>query len=222
MCWASEGTSLGVAGAPRYPRSVTTPHPSTKDVSYTRRLQRLSGSSWKARLGAQAPYRWNLRRLQPGRVLDIGCGLGRNLSHLGGNGVGVDHNEASVNAARDDGWTAYTPDEFQASAYARPFAFDSMLLAHVLEHLPADDADALIASYLPYVRPGGQIIFITPQERGYATDETHVRFVDAAVAAAHLRRVGASVSRDYSFPFPRPAGRFFPYNEFVVVGRLPG
>jgi hypothetical protein len=27
------------------------------------------------------------------------------------------------------------------------------------------------------------------------------------------------VARQYSFPFPRPAGRVFPYNEFVTLAR---
>jgi 2-polyprenyl-3-methyl-5-hydroxy-6-metoxy-1,4-benzoquinol methylase len=199
---------------------MTNPEPSTRDASYTRRLQRLSGATWKSRVDVQAPYRWNLRRLRPGRTLDVGCGLGRNLAHLDGEGVGVDHNETSVAAARAAGWTAYTPVEFEASEHARPGSFDTLLVAHVLEHLKEADADGLLATYLPFVRPGGQVVLITPQERGFASDETHVRYVDAAESAAHLHRAGIQVARSYSFPFPLLMGRVFPYNEFVVVGRI--
>ena len=191
----------------------------TEGVGYTERLTRLSGAGWKKALNVQAPYRRNLRRLGLGRVLDVGCGIGRNLAHLDGNGVGVDHNAGSVAAARAAGLQAFTPAQFHASESAG--SFDTMLLAHVLEHVDEQTGDALLREYLPAVRPGGRILLITPQESGYRTDATHVRFVDAARAAEHLRRVGAQVDRSYSFPFPRAVGRVFPYNEFVVSGRLP-
>lgn len=194
----------------------------TENDEYTQRLLTLSESRWKHRLGVQAPYRWNLRRLHPGRVLDIGCGLGRNLRHLGGAGVGVDHNESSVAVARSAGLTALTPDGFFASEFAVKQSFDALLVAHVLEHLSSSQARELLSTYLPYVRPRGMVIVITPQEKGYATDDTHQRFVDAETARRDLRNVGVAIERDYSFPFPRFAGRWFPYNEFVVIGRLPG
>ena len=45
---------------------------------------------WKRALDVQAPYRWNLRRLKPGFMLDVGCGLGRNLELVLGVCVVVD------------------------------------------------------------------------------------------------------------------------------------
>jgi len=78
-------------------------NPDTRDAEYTRRLSSLEGAAWKRWLNVQAPYRWNLRRLQLGFTLDIGCGIGRNLVNLGGHGVGVDHNERSVELARERG-----------------------------------------------------------------------------------------------------------------------
>ena len=78
----------------------------TAGRDYAERLQRLEGARWKKLLDVQRPYRWNLQRLELGRVLDIGCGIGRNLLNLGDDSVGVDHNVDSVAAARARGLTA--------------------------------------------------------------------------------------------------------------------
>ena len=198
-----------------------TPGPGTDGVDYTRRLQRLSGAWWKRLLDAQAPYRWNMRRLGLGRTLDVGCGIGRNLAHLGGDGVGVDHNPTSIAAARRRGLEAYTVDEFFRSEWARPGAFDGLLAAHLLEHMPESDALEILSSYLPFVRAGGRIVFITPQQRGYASDSTHVRFVGFEEAGELAAKLGLTVDRTYSFPFPRLAGRIFTHNEFITVTRKP-
>ncbi|UWE13621.1 class I SAM-dependent methyltransferase [Actinacidiphila bryophytorum] len=171
-------------------------------------------------LPTQAPYRWNLRRLRLGRVLDVGCGVGRNLRHCAPGSVGVDHNAHSVAAARARGLTAYTPEEFAATDSV-PGSFDSLLCAHVLEHLDAAKAAALLATYLPYVRPGGRAVLITPQEAGFASDATHVRFVGFAELEEEARAAGLQVRRAYSFPLPRAAGRLFRHNEFVLVGAAP-
>lgn len=190
----------------------------TTDRSYTERLERLESAPWKRWLNVQAPYRWNLRRLQPGLMLDVGCGIGRNLLHVDGNGIGVDHNEASVRVCRERGLRAYAPEEF-ATLDPRP-SFDSLLFAHVVEHMPFDAACALVREYLPFLREGGRVLFITPQEAGFRSDETHVEFVDFDRLRQLCREVDVTVTRAYSFPFPRSVGRVFPYNEFVVVGNL--
>jgi SAM-dependent methyltransferase len=203
-------------------RDVTAPEgrPRTDAPDYAERLKNLEQARWKQRLDVQAPYRWNIRRLELGRTLDVGCGLGRNLAHLGGEGVGVDHNAASVSVARERGLVAYTADEFFTSAHAREGSFDSLLAAHVVEHMSEDDAIGLLKTYLPFVRAGGKVVLITPQEKGYATDATHVRFCGFAEVAALCETVGLTVVRQYSFPFPRAAGRIFPYNEFVTLARI--
>lgn len=187
---------------------------------YAERLKNLEQARWKRLLDVQAPYRWNIRRLDLGRTLDVGCGLGRNLAHLGGAGVGVDHNAASVAVARERGLQAYTSEEFLAGPHAREGAFDSLLAAHVVEHMSEEDAVGLLSTYLPFVRKGGKVVLITPQERGYATDATHVRFCGFTEVAALCATLGLTVARQYSFPFPRPVGRVFAYNEFVTLARI--
>ena len=107
----------------------------TADPAYAERLRRLERRGIRRLVDVQAPYRWNIRRLHLGRVLDVGCGLGRNLAYLGADSVGVDHNADAVNTARERGFTALTADEFVSSPVAEPGGFDTLLFAHVLEHM---------------------------------------------------------------------------------------
>lgn len=191
----------------------------TRDEAYTARLDALGGARWKRWLDVQAPYRWNLQRLGLGFTLEVGCGIGRNLVNLGGVGVGVDHNETSVAMARERGCIAYTDEGFRASEFAREGRFDSLLIAHVVEHMTLDEACGLVGEYLGYVRGGGRVVLIAPQEAGYRSDPTHVEFMDLAALEEILTSQRIAPERSYSFPFPRFVGRIFPHNEFVAVGR---
>lgn len=190
----------------------------TKSEAYAEYL-RSSGALWKRVLGVQRIYAWNLRRLRPGFMLDVGCGIGRNLRAVRGNGVGVDHNARSVQIARELGFEAYVPADFRASEHCKPGRFDSLLVSHVLEHMSEHEAVDLVASYLEYVRDGGQLIVITPQERGYRSDDTHRRFVGFHEIDQLADRLALRPQLHRSFPLPRRAGEHFKYNEFVVVAQ---
>ena len=190
-------------------------HPDTADREYTERLVRLTGAGWKKTLDVQRPYRWNLRRLLGNRrVLDVGCGIGRNLAALHPDSVGVDHNRHSVAHCRSLGLQAYTPEELGTVEVG---TFDGMLMAHVLEHLPPGEEVPVVQEYLPYLAPGAVVVFICPQQRGFASDRTHTVYFDIGKMSALCERVGLPVTRTLSFPFPRFAGKLFVYNEFVVV-----
>jgi 2-polyprenyl-3-methyl-5-hydroxy-6-metoxy-1,4-benzoquinol methylase len=191
----------------------------TDDAEYSARLEALQRAPrWKKVLRVQEPYRRRLLALQPGRVLDVGCGIGRSLTWLeGSRPVGVDHNATAVAVCRNQGLEAYTSEEFDPAEWAG--TFDSLLLAHVVEHMTAAEAEALLKHYLPSLRPGGKVIVICPQERGQASDPTHVTFFDAADLSRLLQQVGLTVQRTFSFPFPRRLGKLFIYNETYAVGR---
>ncbi len=193
---------------------------SSTDANYTRRLLRLSSRRWKRLV--PNPYRWNVRRLAKGRVLDIGCGIGRCLDFVRPRGVGVDPNETAVAVCRGNGHEAYTPEGFVA-AYGsgesgRPF--DTLLCSHVLEHLDEPTGVELLRSYLPDLAVSGRVILITPQERGQRSDPTHVRLIDAHALAGLADKCGLVVERISSFPFPRQFGRWFIYNETVTIARV--
>ena len=193
----------------------------TAGADYTQRLAASVAPrhGWRKWLDPQRPYRWNIRRLHLGRVLDVGCGVGRNLAHLDGNGVGIDHNPDSVAVARARGSDGTRHRRLRRIGRCRAGGYDALLFAHVLEHMTPQQATALVIEYLPYVRPGGAVAVICPQERGQRSDATHVTFMPPEQIESVLAGAGVRVERVGSFPFPRLAGRWFTHNETVVVGR---
>ena len=192
----------------------------TRSSAYAERLEGYD-KGWKRLLDVQRPYRWNIRRLGLGFVLDVGCGVGRNLLHLGGRGagVGVDHAAPTVERARARGLEVYTPEGFKASDHARPGRFDSLLSSHVVEHMKFDQALALIGEYLPFVRVGGKVVLIVPQEAGFRSDPTHVERFTAAALERLAHVLGLTPERSFSFPLPAIAGKVFPHNETILVAR---
>ncbi len=193
----------------------------TAGEDYARRLQAKQEVWWKKALNVQAPYQWNLRRQQLGRTLDVGCGIGRNLETLAPGSVGVDHNAAAVQVARERGVVALTVEEWKRSELRVPESFDGMLLAHVIEHMDAEAGIAILKDYLHFLRRGGKVFFVCPQERGYDSDPTHVRFTTGGDLAQLSRDVGLVPAPWFSFPFPRWAGTAFVYNEFCLLATKP-
>lgn len=190
---------------------------SSTGPEYAERLQRLSGASWKRFV--PNPYRWNIRATCKGRVLDVGCGIGRTLGYLGGRGTGVDPNPDAVAVARAAGLDAHLPDELPADRRERHY--DTLLCSHVLEHLEPATATALMQQWLPSIRPGGRVVLICPQERGFRSDATHVHFFDGADLEDLCAQLGLCRIRSRSFPLPRPVGRRWAWNETVVVAEVP-
>jgi SAM-dependent methyltransferase len=193
---------------------------STKNDDYTKRLLDQS-VWWKRILDVQRPYRIHLRRLNLGSVLEIGCGIGRNLINLGKDtrSIGIDHNPNSVAVAVSRGLVAFTPEQFLSSHYAQPSSFDSLLASHVAEHMAREAIVSLLKEYLLYLRCGARVVIVTPQEAGYRADPTHVEFMDFDVLVRVLEDAGLIVLRYYSFPLPRLFGKIFKYNEFVIIGQ---
>jgi hypothetical protein len=126
-----------------------------------------------------------------------------------------------VATARERGLIAFTVDDFLRSQFAEVGAFDSLLAAHLVEHLEPGPARDILGGYLKFVRSGGLTVFITPQEKGYASDDTHVTWADFEQLRRLAEDLGLEPVREYSFPFPRHTGRHFAHNEFVLVSRVP-
>ena len=189
------------------------------EKDYVERLVALQDATWKKLLRVQAPYQMNIRRLCVGPTVDVGCGIGRNMGSLPGASVGVDTNSYAVSEARRRGHSAFTPEEFRAKHVEG--AFGTLLFSHVLEHMTIDEGATIMRDFVRYLAPGGRVVVICPQERGFDSDVTHVEFLDFGAIEAILRSSEIEPSGRHSFPLPRGLGRIFIYNEFVVVGRRP-
>jgi SAM-dependent methyltransferase len=110
----------------------------------------------------------------PGRVLDVGCGIGDFL-RCHPNAVGADVNPHTVEYCREQNMEAYLIEDGRL-----PFddgVFDSAILDNVLEHLlePAGTLDEIRR----VLRPGGRFVVGVPGRKGYAGDPDHKRFYDA-------------------------------------------
>lgn len=108
-------------------------------------------------------FREILRLVRPGaRVLDVGCGEGATLKHLGAppGAVGVDLFEEKVRFAR----THVPPCTFvAASAYELPFeagAFDHVLVRDVIHHL--DQPERFVRECRRVLAAGGRIDVLEP------------------------------------------------------------
>ncbi len=191
----------------------------TNSPSYTNRLVRIQGGVVKKLLWPINPYRWNIRRVCRGKVLDVGCGIGRNLRYLGeSRNVGVDHNLDSVEICRKSGFRSFIPQDFHQAISDEKF--QTLLLSHVVEHLTFDEAHSLLEQYLPYMERAARLVIICPQQRGFASDNTHVTYFDESNLRRLLQDLRCGTVTYRSFPLPRIFGKSFIYNEHVVVVQL--
>lgn len=194
------------------------PETDTRSKAYIRQLMSHESTFWKQALHVQAPYLWNLKRFRLGKTLDIGCGIGRNLKVLAAGSMGIDHNSLAVDVCRRKGLEAYTPQDFARKYDPTNEKFDALLFSHVLEHMSFMDASTLVGEYAPYLKQRSKMLFITPQEAGFKRDASHVEFMDFEKLEALMKAHSFSPASIISFPFPRPIGHLFTYNEFVVLG----
>lgn len=120
------------------------------------------------RLAVYLPYVMPLEQADIGAdapVVDIGCGRGEWLSMLRQRGIpaiGIDLNQEMVNRCRSAGLDAQCAD---ALHYLRGLPAGSVAAVtgfHIIEHLPLTELLGLFDAALRALRPGGVVIFETP------------------------------------------------------------
>lgn len=120
----------------------------------------------------------------PGKVLEIGCGYGVTLGLMKNAGIaayGIDLSANAVAICHQKELEAYDSDALSHLKNVPAASLGGIFCAHVIEHLEPAGALELIAESHRVLKPGGKIVFITPNAKDLRTTErfwldlTHVR-----------------------------------------------
>lgn len=168
-------------------------------------------------------YLRNVLRDVRGPTIDFGCGAGQLLSRLPAGSVGLEVNPHLIEALRAAGHTVQLASaemrDFELGG-VEPGCFRTLVIAHVLEHLP-DPAAALRVLLAACSRLAiERVIVVVPGAKGFASDRTHKTFIDLPYLQSNmLAKVGEFALTGASY-FPGPwewVGRYFVFHELKVV-----
>lgn len=106
-------------------------------------------------------------------ILDIGCGEGKILQTNGARAYGIDINSAMVARLQKDGFHVK-----EGSATDIPYEsnfFDVVHCSNIIEHLMPEDAQKMFREMYRVLKPGGNIILITPMPKTVWNTFGHVK-----------------------------------------------
>lgn len=154
----------------------------------------------RERLKANLPYFKQNAELFSEPVLDLGCGRGEWLQLLKEAdipAIGVDSNTAMIQCCTDSGLEAYVGDALQYLAAMPANSLSGLTAFHIIEHLPLNVFIQLIDEARRVVRPGGVVLFETPNPENlivgacnFYIDPTHRNPLPPALVAFLLKARG--------------------------------
>ena len=174
-------------------------------------------------------------------VLDIGCGRGEFLDLMREAGIGargIDLDPESVALCQSKGHQAEVADLFEWLPEQPGGAFDGIVSAQVIEHLPPERLPGMIGLCAEKLAPGGVLVLETPNPECLAIfathfylDPTHTRpippsllvfyFEEAGLGGIEVRRLAPAVESMPSLAELPPAFRetFFGGLDYGIIGR---
>lgn len=154
-------------------------------------------------------------------VVDLGCGRGEWLELMRDEGLpafGVDMNDTMVGACKDLGLEVAAGEAVEFLRARVPASLSAITGFHIIEHMPFDQLIALVDEALRTLKPGGLLLFETPNPENilvsthnFYTDPTHLRPLPSILMAALLEARGfVRVEVRNLHPHPNNANRYEP------------
>jgi len=168
-------------------------------------------------------YLRNLLREVRGRTVDLGFGAGQLLERLPPGSLGLEVNPHLVEHARKAGLNAVLYDttaERPLVDVVPPDTYQTLVLAHVAEHI--EDSAAFIRRILQSCAALGigRVVFVVPGAKGFRFDSTHRTFVNRRYLEEH----GLMTFEEYALThfryFPGNVewiGKYYTFHEFMFV-----
>jgi SAM-dependent methyltransferase len=129
------------------------------------------------------------------RILDVGCGFGRNLFAMRSAGLhpaGIDVNPATVAQVREHGFPCFEPHDPALD----DAPWDALVLAHVIEHFAPEGLIEFLESHLARLKVGGYVVLATPLlHHGFYEDFDHVKPYTPFAIAQFFGPQGQQVQR---------------------------
>ena len=235
---ASQDSAQSANGAARTAALAIAPPPD--DFDSFRFSERFRGSADSVRSKLQVHVD---RFLGQSPVLDLGCGRGEFLALLAESGtdaIGVESNSELVLQARAQGLNVEAADLFDFLEAREPGSAGGIFSAHVIEHMAPAQLARLVNLAWRVLRPGGVLLFETPNPACLAIfatyfylDPTHVRPVPAELVTYLLEEAGFTgieihgmhaAEEEFESLKPLPEGfrqQFFGFMDYAVVARKP-
>lgn len=169
-------------------------------------------------------YLRNLLRDLNGPCIDFGCGAGQLLARLPTGSLGLEVNPYLIVALRAAGLQVNQAhadmSDFELEGLRGAGHFKSLVIAHVLEHLP-DPAAALRILLRASGRLGiRRVVVVVPGAKGFASDATHKTFIDRAWVTANIPPSLEGFNRKPVEYFPGDAewlGRHYVFHEMKII-----
>jgi trans-aconitate methyltransferase len=191
------------------------------EYEYDHRYTRYQADRGSFRKAVRRVYLSKAQSYVTGPTLDLGCGIGELLSRLPAGSKGLEYNRDTVAhcVARglDVEWYDGFADDWSLSAVEEG-RFISMVISHVLEHLR--EPMTILRKVLGAAEHRGvtRVLVIVPGKAGYASDRTHVTFVDREMLQAAVKDSTWRVDHAQYFPGNfRGIGDRFAYHELQML-----
>jgi SAM-dependent methyltransferase len=138
------------------------------------------------------------------RVLDVGCGSGRDLLWLRRRGfvmTGFERSEGLAALAESQSGCPVIRGDFRTFDFST-LSFDGLLLVAALVHVPHDELEGVLQGILEALRPGGALLLSLKKGEGTKADDTGRLFYrwQPAVLDPILERLGLDAWRTAEYP----------------------